>query len=346
MHNFFSTHNSFIWKMNPTLKVICCLFLVVISFLIPNIFSLLIVTTIVWTLFFNAKISLFKLKSIFKFILIVYLFIFIIDWLFLKEPVFKINVDQNYHLLFNNWNIFSKLNIVQFNKLMNGYWVYTNSFGGTVANAITNIKPTNGTYVSDKMIIDGKEVIWYLSYYAPWYALNISVIINCLITCIKIVNVMVIFFLLINTTSTIELSLAFKNILYPLKLIKVPISEISLIITLSIKFVPNLLQQSKIIANAQASRGLDLKSHNIKVKVKALVSLIVPMFSYAFYQADKISDIFIMRGYTSNIKRTKYKPILINFSSIIFFVFLIILLVGFSCMIYWKVIITPIDCFI
>ena len=346
MVNSFTSHNSFIWKINPTLKLICCILLITISFLSPNTLSLLLVISIVVFLFFNAKISLVKLKNVFKFIIFIYLFIFVFNWFFLKTPLFKINVDKNYYLLFGNWKFFSKWNIVQINKLPKLYWIYTNSFGGWVANEITDIKPTSGTYVFAKAIIDGKEVVYYLSYYAPWYSLNTCVIINCLATSARILNVMIIFLLLINTTSTIQLSTAFKNILFPLKFIKIPISEISLIITLSIKFVPNLFNQAKIITKAHASRGLDINSHNLKEKIKALVSLIVPMFTFAFYQADKISDIFIMKGYTTSLKRTKCNSQSLNCSSIIFFIILIILLISFSCMIYWKVIITPIDCFV
>ncbi len=346
MVSLFSGHNSFIWKMNPTLKVICCIFLIALSFLSQNTLSLLFITSIVVILFFNAKISLFKLKNIFKFIFFILLFIFVFDWFFLKAPIFKINIEQNYYLLLKDWNIFFNWNIVHFDKLSNGYWIYTNSFGGWIANVISNIKPTNGTYVSASMIIDGHEIVWYLSYYAPWYSLNICVIINCLVTCIRVINVMVIFLLLTTTISAIELSSAFKNILYPLKFIKIPIAEISLIITLSIKFVPNLLEQVKIISNAQATRGLDIKSHNIKEKIKALVSLVIPMFSFAFNQTDRISDIFIMRGYTINSKKIIYKSNSVNFSSIMFLILLLLLLIGFSCMIYWRVIITPIDCFV
>jgi energy-coupling factor transport system permease protein len=80
-------------------------------------------------------------------------------------------------------------------------------------------------------------------------------------------------------------------------------------ISLAIRFVPSLLEEAQKILNAQASRGVDFGNGNIKEKGKALVSLIIPMFSIAFIKSNELANAMEVRGYNARYRRTQYREL-------------------------------------
>jgi energy-coupling factor transport system permease protein len=78
-------------------------------------------------------------------------------------------------------------------------------------------------------------------------------------------------------------------------------------ISIALRFVPSLLDESQRILKAQASRGVDFTNGNIKDKAKSLVSLVVPMFSIAFLKADDLSNAMEARAYNPRYTRTRYR---------------------------------------
>jgi energy-coupling factor transport system permease protein len=78
-------------------------------------------------------------------------------------------------------------------------------------------------------------------------------------------------------------------------------------ISIAIRFVPSLLQEAQRILNAQASRGVDFHNGKFNEKVKALISLVVPMFAIAFYKADDLASAMEARSYNPRCIRTRYR---------------------------------------
>ncbi len=157
-----------------------------------------------------------------------------------------------------------------------------------------------------------------------------------------------VFSLIVNTTSTLQLTYAFEHILWPLKWIKVPVTEISYIIAVAIRFVPTLFDEANKLMRAQASRGRDFKNSGLVTKIKTLGSIVIPMFSMSFNRADKISDAMEARNFIPRARRTKYKLYHCSLSNWLSFVILIALLGIFIYLCSSKVIIYPfisIDCF-
>jgi energy-coupling factor transport system permease protein len=91
-----------------------------------------------------------------------------------------------------------------------------------------------------------------------------------------------------------------------------------MIITLSIRFVPSLSEESRRILNAQASRGVDYNNGNFSDKLKALSSLIIPMFTIAFIKSNDLSNAMDARNYYPNTLSTKYRRYKIRFADILF----------------------------
>jgi energy-coupling factor transport system permease protein len=85
-------------------------------------------------------------------------------------------------------------------------------------------------------------------------------------------------------------------------------------ISIALRFVPSLLEESQKVMRAQASRGVDFNNGNVKDKVKSLVSLVVPMFSIAFHKADDLANAMEARAYNPRYTRTRYRSYSINSS--------------------------------
>jgi energy-coupling factor transport system permease protein len=83
-------------------------------------------------------------------------------------------------------------------------------------------------------------------------------------------------------------------------------------ISIALRFVPSLLEESQRILKAQASRGVDFSNGNFRDKVKSLVSLVVPMFSIAFHKADDLANAMEARAYNPRYTRTRYRNYAIN----------------------------------
>jgi energy-coupling factor transport system permease protein len=176
-------------------------------------------------------------------------------------------------------------------------------FGGQTY-PITTVKPLDGQFVSQKAA-DG--TIFYLAYTSHWYTLSSQAFIYTLYVSLKIYLMIVIITLIISTTNPIQLSFAIEDILNPLKIFKIPVNEWSMTISIALRFVPSLLIESQRILRAQASRGVDFNNGNFKDKIKALVSLVVPMFSIAFYKADDLANAMEARSYNPRYARTRYR---------------------------------------
>ncbi|MFV8474900.1 energy-coupling factor transporter transmembrane component T family protein [Mycoplasma sp. Z631] len=115
--------------------------------------------------------------------------------------------------------------------------------------------------------------------------------------------------LLTNTTRPILLTKSIEDILWPLKLIFIPTHVIAMIISIALRFIPTLIDEANRIMKAQSSRGVDFKHGNLKEKINAFSTLIIPLFVSSFARAEDLSNSMETRGYDPYAKRTKYRKI-------------------------------------
>lgn len=115
--------------------------------------------------------------------------------------------------------------------------------------------------------------------------------------------------LLTYTTSPIALTDGLEQLLGPLKKIHVPVHEISMMMTIALRFIPTLLEETDKIMNAQKARGADFESGNLISRAKALVPILVPLFVSAFRRADELAVAMECRCYTGGEGRTKMKSL-------------------------------------
>lgn len=124
---------------------------------------------------------------------------------------------------------------------------------------------------------------------------------------IRLVLMIMITTLLTATTKPLDLTLGIELLLEPLRRFKVPAHEIAMMISIALRFIPTLIEETQRIMKAQASRGVDLQEGTIKEKIMAILSLIVPLFVSAFQRAEDLANAMESRGYAPGAKRTRYK---------------------------------------
>ena len=111
------------------------------------------------------------------------------------------------------------------------------------------------------------------------------------------------------TTTPNDLTDGLESVLGPLKKVKVPVHEISMMMSIALRFIPILMEETDRIMKAQKARGADFESGNLMEKAKAMVPLLVPLFISAFRRANDLAMAMEARCYRGGEGRTKMKPL-------------------------------------
>lgn len=120
--------------------------------------------------------------------------------------------------------------------------------------------------------------------------------------------------LLTLTTKPTDLNNGLEEVMKPLKRLKVPTEEISMMISIALRFIPTLLDEANKIMKAQASRGVDFQEGTLRQKITQIISLLIPMFIISFKRADDLANAMEARGYYPGKLRSKlvefhYRPV-------------------------------------
>jgi energy-coupling factor transport system permease protein len=111
------------------------------------------------------------------------------------------------------------------------------------------------------------------------------------------------------TTTPIEITDGLESLLHPLNKIKFPVHELALMMSISLRFIPTLMQETDKIMKAQTARGVDFSSGPIKERVKAIIPLLIPLFVSSFKRAEELATAMEARGYRGGEGRTKYRQL-------------------------------------
>ncbi len=134
--------------------------------------------------------------------------------------------------------------------------------------------------------------------------------------------------LLTYTTSPISLTDGLDSLLSPLRLIGIPTQIFSMMMTIALRFIPTLVEETEKIMNAQKSRGADFSSGGLVKKAKALIPLIVPLFVSSFKRAEELAVAMECRCYRVDGKRTKMIKLKMTGRDVMWFVLSAIILAG------------------
>lgn len=111
------------------------------------------------------------------------------------------------------------------------------------------------------------------------------------------------------TTTPVSLTDGIESLLKPLSYIKVPVHDLALIMSIALRSIPTLANETERIINAQKARGADFDSGNLISRAKALIPVLIPLLISAFRRGDELGDAMDARCYTGSKIRTKYKKL-------------------------------------
>ncbi len=160
-----------------------------------------------------------------------------------------------------------------------------------ILTAVLNIFYTGGT-----PIIEG----WIIT----WEGIERAVMMS-----LRIILLIVGTFMLTYTTSPIALTDGLEIMMGPLKKIKIPVHEMSMMMSMALRFIPTLIEETDKIMSAQKARGADFDSGNLFQRAKALLPILVPLFVSAFRRADELAVAMESRCYHGGKGRTRMKQL-------------------------------------
>ena len=149
----------------------------------------------------------------------------------------------------------------------------------------------------------GNDVIWKYKFIKVTY----TGLINSVNMALRLVFLVIGSSLLTYTTSPIMLTDGIEKLLKPFSKVGLPSHEIAMMMTIALRFIPTLLEETQKIMTAQKSRGADFESGNIIKRAKALVPVLIPLFINAFKRADELATAMECRCYRGGEGRTRLR---------------------------------------
>jgi energy-coupling factor transport system permease protein len=154
-----------------------------------------------------------------------------------------------------------------------------------------------------------KHVLWELPLWKWTLTITREGVNTAIFTSVRVLCLLAVSSLLTYTTTPSMLTTGLERLLSPLAKFKVPVSVFAMMMTLALRFVPTLIEETDRIMNAQKSRGANLETGNIMQRIRAFVPVLVPLFVSAFRRAAELAYAMESRCYTGGGRRTSMKQL-------------------------------------
>lgn len=156
----------------------------------------------------------------------------------------------------------------------------------------------------------------HIAFYIGNYGVNYDAFYQAGYIILRIVMILMIMMLLTSTTSPMNLTYGFEWYMTPLKLVKFPSHIVAMTLSIALRFIPTLLDETERIIKAQSSRGVNFNSRGFK-KFSALISLVVPLFISAIGRSEELSNAMEARGYDPYSTRSRYRVLRFSWRDLI-----------------------------
>ena len=194
-------------------------------------------------------------------------------------------------ILFILLMIISRVSFIQLFKSMKTLWFLI------VFLLVIYIFIPNNNYIHEWYRFNAHYALYWDSLYQVGYIILRIILMFCLTM------------ILTSTTKPMDLTYAFEWYMTPLKIVRFPVHETAMTLSIALRFIPTLLDETERIMKAQESRGVDFAHGGLGKKFKAVISLIIPLFVSAIQRSEELSDAMEARGYDPRAKRTKYRKL-------------------------------------
>lgn len=281
--------DSWIYKLDPRIKIILTIAMIVLIFIVPNIWGMLITFGVFLLIFLSTRISLWKVAKGLRPVLFLLLFTVVLQLVYTTGD--EQSLLYTFNMQFGLYHLLIILGVLVF-------YFLTKKF-----------VPVHLIYLIT-MVVSLFLVLWlFKADTLVWSNFSFKVyqqgIEKSVFIFLRIVIMIGITSLLTISTMSTDINNGLEAVLSPLKVIKVPVGVFSMLLSLTLRFIPTLLEESKKIMNAQASRGVDFQEGKLREKVTQIISLLIPMFVISFKRAEDLSNAMETRGYIIGEKRTK-----------------------------------------
>ena len=306
--------NSWIYKMDPRLKVILTILFIVMIFLISSLKFMGIAFGVFLFLFISTRVSIIRLVRGLKPLLFLLIFTFILQLIYNREG----KLIYTFSMQIGLFQLFIMLGILIFYFLTKKY-------------VRLNIIYTLLMLISIFLVLwlSRFDLCMWKNFTFEIYESGLS---NASFVFLRIIMMIGFTTLLTISTMSTDINNGLEWLLAPLKLIKIPVSIFSMTISLTLRFIPTLYEESRKIMNAQASRGVYFSEARLHNKITQIISLLIPMFVISFRRAEDLSNAMEARGYVIGAKRTKLDELRFRFLD--YFCFIVSL--GFLGLVIWS----------
>lgn len=176
------------------------------------------------------------------------------------------------------------------------------------------------TAVINVFFTSGTEILW--SY--KFLKITKTGVVNAVNMALRLIFLVVGSSLLTYTTSPIMLTDGIERLLKPFSKIGLPSHEIAMMMTIALRFIPTLLEETEKIMTAQKSRGADFESGNIIKRAKALIPVLIPLFINSFKRADELATAMECRCYRGGEGRTRLRVLKFNLIDLISLIVIVV----------------------
>lgn len=278
--------DSFLYRMDPRVKLIALFLLFVAVFVIDELWIMGGALVGILILLPVGKISLKKVYFGLRPLLFLLIFTFVFQILFNTQGRLLATLRLEFDL---------------FNVALAGVlfiaWLYLKRF-------------TSFTFISFLVVFSAILVVLsQVQFTFPFGTFTVAIyedgLLFAIFILLRLIIIVTLSTILTITTKPTDLNLGLERVLKPLKIIKVNTEEIAMIIGISLRYIPTLLDEANKIILAQASRGVDFQEGKIKDKIVQIISLLVPMFIISFQRSDELANAMEARNFVPGKPRTR-----------------------------------------
>ena len=160
------------------------------------------------------------------------------------------------------------------------------------------------------------------------FTLYLDAVTQTIFIIIRLALMLAVTTILTTTTKPLDMTYGLEWYMTPLKVIHFPAHEIAMTISIALRFIPTILEETERIIKAQKSRGVDLEEGKLKEKIGAIISLLIPLLISSFQRSEELSDAMEARGYNPSAKRTRYRTLKFTKTDLSSFILSLVLLAG------------------
>lgn len=278
--------NSFLYRMDARSKLLALVVLMATAFIIKDFYHMIGMVLLVGFILVAGGLSVTRIMRGLKPVLILLLFTFSFQMLFVNTGELLYTTDLTLTL----YNLPIMIGIIIFWIISKKYVKFRFIY---LLLAVFGVLALLATFAPGGVISSSRVQIYSDGVLGAFFIMMRLIIIVTLSTILTL------------STKPTDLNLGLERILKPLSIIKINAEEIAMIISIALRYIPTLLDEANKIMLAQASRGVDFKEGKFKDKIMQIISLLVPMFIISFKRSDELANAMEARNFVPGRNRTR-----------------------------------------